>query len=229
MKTFADKIIRFNKSLEYNGVLPEGISVMNPFSDEVVIKTTTEFYGKYYSDTNKRKFIVGINPGRHGAGVTGIPFTDTKRLIGECDISWEGSVTHEPSSEFIYTLINEFGGTKEFYSLFYINSICPLGFTKIQDNGNQINYNYYDSKELLEIFTPFMVDTFRKQLKFGIDNIECLCLGKDKNFRFLNKLNDKYGFFKKIIPIEHPRYIMQYQRKDIKEYIKKYLDALKAK
>ncbi len=43
-----------------------------------------KFYYKYYNDSNKRKFIIGINPSRHGAGVTGVPFTDTKRLDNVC-------------------------------------------------------------------------------------------------------------------------------------------------
>jgi hypothetical protein len=34
MKTLADKIITYNSSLEFNGKLPEGIRIMNPFQED---------------------------------------------------------------------------------------------------------------------------------------------------------------------------------------------------
>ena len=42
MKTFANKIIEFNKSLEFKGKLPEGIRIMNPFQEnENIISIST--------------------------------------------------------------------------------------------------------------------------------------------------------------------------------------------
>ena len=84
-ETIADKIIKFNSTIEYTGKLPPRISVMNPFKEsDTALKVSNQFYKKYYSDTNKRTLILGINPGRLGAGITGIPFTDTKRLKEPC-------------------------------------------------------------------------------------------------------------------------------------------------
>jgi len=87
--TFAEKILQFNASLSLkNSILPERVEAMNPFRGEnsvLINKLTSEFYLKYYSDDNPRKLILGINPGRLGAGATGIPFTDTKRLSGDCN------------------------------------------------------------------------------------------------------------------------------------------------
>jgi hypothetical protein len=40
-------------------------------------------------------------------------------------------------------------------------------------------------------------------------------------------LNNQYGFFKKIIALEHPRYVMQYKSKNKALYIEKYLQAFK--
>ena len=85
----ADKVIAFNKGLRYSGELPEGFQVLNPFLENPETMQVMEvFYRKYYNDTNQRKFIIGINPSRHGAGVTGVPFTDTKRLQSACGITW---------------------------------------------------------------------------------------------------------------------------------------------
>ncbi len=65
--------------------------MIKTFADQII-----EFnQKKYYHDFNQRKFMIGINPGRHGAGVTGVPFTDTKRLESVCGIKMESAHTHE--------------------------------------------------------------------------------------------------------------------------------------
>lgn len=52
------------------------------------------------------------------------------------------------------------------------------------------------------------------------------CIGTGKNFAFFSKLNEEHGFFRRIIPLEHPRFVMQYRYKRLEEYIGKYLAAL---
>jgi len=37
----------------------------------------------------------------------------------------------------------------------------------------------------------------------------------------------KHKFFEKIIPLPHPRFIMQYRRKQAADYIQSYVDTLK--
>ena len=96
VNSFSDRIIEFNRSLSYDGDLPQGFFVINPFENNLeAIKAMEKFYKKYYDDNEQRKFIIGINPGRHGAAVTGIPFTDTKRLASVCGIKMENVHTHE--------------------------------------------------------------------------------------------------------------------------------------
>ncbi|MEO8962089.1 MAG: uracil-DNA glycosylase family protein [Ginsengibacter sp.] len=226
MKTFADKIISFNKKIAFNGVLPEGISIMNPFKEnKEAVTISTKFYKKYYDDHDRRHIILGINPGRFGAGVTGVPFTDTKRLFNECGLEFTGEATHEPSATFVYEVINAYGGPKAFYKDFYIQSICPLGFTLKNDKGREVNYNYYDSKELTEAIYDFMIANIRKQIKLGIQTDICFCFGTGKNVAFLKKINEKYKFFKTIIPLEHPRFIMQYRFKSKQVFLDKYIKA----
>src|SRR6056297_952643 len=145
MSTFAQKVIRFNKSLHFKGKLPGQIRIMNPFREnEGILPVMEEFYNKFYNDQHHRKFILGINPGRFGAGATGIPFTDTKRLSEVCGIHIESVRTHETSSVFIYEMIEKYGGANRFYSDYYINSICPLGFLRMNAKRNWVNCNYYD-------------------------------------------------------------------------------------
>jgi len=224
--TFADKVIAFNSEVDYTGKLPAGISMMNPFKeDEKILPLSSLFYKKYYNDAGSRHLILGINPGRFGGGVTGISFTDTKRLIEKCHIHYNGKVTHEPSSVFVYEMIDAYGGPAAFYNDFYINSICPLGFTTVGTNGKEINHNYYDSKELLSAVFDFIIESIQKQISFGIETDVCFCFGNGKNEKFLRMINEKKKFFNKIIALEHPRFIVQYRSKSKQYYIDKYIAA----
>jgi len=226
--TFADRVIEFNRTLRFTKELPEGISIMNPFLESSeALRVSEIFYRKYYSDNRKRKIILGINPGRFGAGITGIPFTDIKRLKDVCGIDVEGISSHETSSVFVYDLIERYGGPDQFYSNFYINSVCPLGFVKLNNRGKEVNYNYYDDRELTMTVMDFITESLKSQLSFGIERSTGYCLGTGKNFSFLAKLNEKLDLFDRVIPLEHPRYIMQYRLKSKENYINSFLKLLR--
>ncbi len=219
---FSDHIISFIKNLQFNIELHAGIEVMNPFSNPETMNICERFYKRYYSDENKRWMIMGINPGRFGGGVTGIPFTDPLRLEKECGIENSWPKKQELSSLFIYNMINAFGGPEIFYKKFYITAVCPLGFTK----GNK-NLNYYDDKQLEKRIAEFVIRSMKQQLSFGIQSNVAFCLGEGKNFGYVSRLNEEHKFFDKIIPLSHPRFIMQYKLKKKDEYIARYLEEFK--
>lgn len=225
--TFGEKVIAFNHSLHFTAALPPGTGIMNPFRNSLcAIEASRAFYEKYYNDHRERHIILGINPGRFGAGITGVPFTDPKRLKDKCQLEITACPhAHEPSSEFVYKVIDACGGPGQFYSRWYINSLCPLGFTRETGKGKEINHNYYDSRELAEIATPFILETLHKQLDFGIRRHACICFGTGKNAQFLNRLNREYKFFDRIVALEHPRFIMQYKRAELDSYVEKYKTA----
>jgi hypothetical protein len=224
--SLAERIINFNRNLNFSGSLPSGIRVLNPFRDQPgVLELSEAFYRKYYWDSRPRKLILGINPGRLGAGATGIPFTDTKRLTEVCGIETAAFHTHEPSSVFIYQVIEAFGGPDAFYAAYYINSVCPLGFVRQNQKGNWVNYNYYDDADLFEAVKPFILENLRKQSALGMDTEICYVLGK-KNARFLEVLNREQPLFGQIRVLDHPRYIVQYKSKATPAYIGKYLSLL---
>lgn len=225
--TFAEKAISFFNGLEFKGRLPEGIHIMNPFREnQYVLPLVKSFFLKFYNDGYPRHLILGINPGRFGAGSTGIPFTDTIRLAEKCGLTIQGIRTFEPSSAFIYEMIDAYGGVEIFYSRFYISAISPLGFTKGGKN-KQVNYNYYDSRQLTEAVSGFMKESLEKQLEFGIVRDVCFCLGTGKNYKYLQELNERHGYFGKIVPLEHPRFIMQYKSKQKQLYISKYVEEFR--
>lgn len=226
MKSIAEKIIEFNRNLHFDGKLPAGIAVMNPYRKSPEALTASSlFFQKFYNDHNERHIILGINPGRFGSGVTGVAFTDTKRLKQVCNIPFSGKETHEPSSVFVYEMIDAFGGPEVFYSKIYINSVCPLGFTSTNSKGKEVNYNYYDNTELQKASLPFILKSLREQIEIGMNRELCFCFGTGRNEAFLRKLNQEHGFFNRIIALEHPRFIVQYKSANRKEYIQKYLDA----
>lgn len=224
--SIADKIIHFNQNLTYSGDLPQGFQVLNPFFENPETMVVMQaFYHKFYHDNQKRKFIIGINPSRHGAGVTGIPFTDTKRLESVCGIKMKSARTHEVSSVFLYDVILEYGGPEKFYKDFYINSPFPLAIIRKSNNGNWLNANYYDDKELFKMTKDFMIQSLKKHISLGLDTSEVYILGK-KNAKFIDKLNHEAQLFDKLVVLDHPRYIQQYKFKERDLYIDEYLIAL---
>jgi hypothetical protein len=224
-KTFGDKVIAFNRQLDYSGALPDGFQVINPYLDNPeTMVVMQEFYRKFYSDSNPRKFIIGINPSRHGAGVTGVPFTDTKRLESVCGIKMHSAHTHEISSVFMYDMIAEFGGAETFYKQFYINSPFPLAIVR-NAKGGWLNANYYDDRMLFETVKDFMIDSLKKHIAIGLDTSEVFVLGK-KNTDFIRLLNNEAKLFGSLKTLEHPRYIQQYKSKEKQLYIDKYILTL---
>ncbi|MBS1587366.1 MAG: DUF4918 family protein [Bacteroidetes bacterium] len=225
-ETFAGRVLRLFKKVDYKGALPEGIAIMNPYKDKRVMVCVKAFYNKYYGDNNRRRLILGINPGRLGAGATGIPFTDPKRLIEKCGIPYAGKLLHEPSSVYVYEMIEAYGGAEAFYADYYISSVCPLGFVKMDRQGKATNYNYFDSKGLIGMLRDFIDWNIKEQIKIGCDTDKVFCLGYSKNYQFLSQLNKENKYFGEIVPLEHPRFIVQYKSKEKDRYIADYLKKL---
>ncbi|HUH33677.1 MAG TPA: uracil-DNA glycosylase family protein [Daejeonella sp.] len=221
MNNFAEKAIQFYQTIQLPQNLPEGIEVMHPHLLPEIAGVSSDFYRKFYSDSLPRTFIIGINPGRFGGGLTGVPFTDPEKLRLFCGIEHSLTGQTELSADFIYQVIAEYGGTNKFYSDFYFTSVVPLGFTR-----STTNLNYYDNKKLVQELFPLMAVWMREQLTFGANTDRCICLGSGKNLQYLNKLNEQHHFFKRIDALDHPRFIMQYKRKSLRDYIYKYLEVL---
>jgi hypothetical protein len=92
-----------------------------------------------------------------------------------------------------------------------------------------VNWNYYDSQELFQAVKPFMVKHLKNQIEICGSNERAMVWGNGKNFKFLTAINKEEKLFKEIIPLEHPRYIMQYKRKSLPIYIDKYLKVFHQK
>jgi len=216
------KLIKYYRQLKPPAGLPEGIEVLFPQKDPQVIEIVEKFFQKYFNDDHPRQLMLGINPGRFGAGITGVNFTAPKQLKELCGIDHHLKSSSELSAEFIYDIIAGYGGVNKFYQDWFIGAVCPLGFIK---NGK--NINYYDDKKLANAVTPFIIDGINRQLSMGFTTDQCLCIGGEKNFKFLSRLNAEHKWFNQIIPLPHPRFILQYRRKQKEKYIHQYLSALR--
>ena len=224
MKTWAEQLYAFYTLLQPPQNLPNNIQWLYPQQNREVLDVLSSFLRKYFNDTKKRQLFLGINPGRMGAGVTGVNFTAPKQLTENCGITHPFKKGSEISAEFIYSMIEAFGGPEAFYKFYFIGSVCPLGFIK---EGK--NINYYDDKALLHAVEPFIIESIEAQLRLPVDRARCLCIGGEKNFRYLSALNQRFGWFGEILPLPHPRFIMQYRRKEIGPFIQLYLDVLQKK
>lgn len=217
MSTFAEQVISYYRYLTLPVALPAGVEMLLPFQGTEVLTLMKSFYTQFFNDNRNRYFIFGINPGRFGGGVTGIPFTDPVQLEKHCGINNTFDKRAELSAEFIYDMIEATGGVEYFYRYFYITALSPVGFTK-----DAKNYNFYDDAELLLSTKDWIAQQIEKQMIFGCNNSTAFCLGSGKNYKFFTKLNQEYRFFDNIIALDHPRFIMQYKRKQVDLYKKQY-------
>ena len=220
MPTFASKAIKYFTKLAAQNNLPSSVQILNPYEKAEVNKAVKEFYQKFYNDDQKRIYVLGINPGRFGGGLTGISFTDPVALKKYCGIDNQLRNKEELSSKFVYEVINHFGGVNKFFSNFFLSAVYPLALIK---NGK--NYNYYDDNKLFSNLKPQLIASLKEQIKFGADRKVVICLGK-KNAGYLKILNDELKLFSKIEVLDHPRFIMQYRKKKINYYINQYINAL---
>jgi len=215
--TFANRALNFYENIGAIHGLPSSIQVMNPYARPNVRRYVESFLRKFFSDNRKRVYVFGINPGRFGAGVTGVTFTDPVALERFCGISNELDKRREVSSEFVYEFIQHWGGVERFYQDFFLTAVSPLGFTR-----NGTNYNYYDDQETFTILKPFIVRSLKDQLAFGARRDAAILFGTGKNQRVFTELNQEHRFFKRVCAVEHPRFIMQYRRKRLRDYLEKY-------
>jgi hypothetical protein len=219
--TFGARAFRFYRSL-VSPAVPAGIEVMNPYADVRIRRYVREFLGRYFDDNEPRVLVFGINPGRFGAGITGVTFTDPVALADLCGIMNDLPRRRELSSIFVYDFIERFGGVHAFYRRFFLTAASPLGFTR---EGR--NLNYYDDPSLARAVTPFITHSIERQIALGGRRDHAIVLGKGANLTFMTRLNAQHGFFQEIHPLEHPRPIMQYRRRQLEYYLSRYVEVFR--
>ncbi len=221
MHTFAQQILDFYFTLSKEPSLPKGVEVIYPFDNPQTREMMETFFNKYYNDTNPRTYLIGINPGRLGSGVTGVGFSDAYHLEQICDIANDFDKRIELSAAFMFEVIEAYGGVEKFYGDFFFTTTMPLGLLK---EGK--NYNYYDDKETLASLEPYITQTLLQQISIPQTKPKIICVGTGKNLKYLEAFNKMHRCFESIEVVPHPRWVMQYRRKEKQKYIDHYIDIL---
>jgi hypothetical protein len=219
--TFADRLLHFLATFPAPPALPDEVQALNPYQEPAVEALFTQFGQKFYADQRPRVALLGINPGRFGAGRTGVAFTDPAALAGACGIPNQLPQHPELSSQFVYRVIDALGGPATFYQDFYLGSLYPLVLMR---HGK--NYNYYDSTILQTALEPDIRTSLRRQVdELGLVRTAAVCLGR-RNGLLFEKLNKELGLFDTIHILDHPRYLMQYKRRDLPTHVARYVEVL---
>lgn len=157
MEEIIDLHLNFFKEVETNVTISkffeeERITILEGFQENVDLVRT--FYQKYYSRHAERVVLCGINPGRKGAGKTGIPFIDFKgasRLLPNVkEEDWE------TSSQFVFSIIERMG-SENFFKKVYLTNLSWYGFKK-----DRKNVNYY---ELPFSIQQYFIKNFIKEME----------------------------------------------------------------
>ena len=219
---FALEIFQFLTSLKIEATLPVDFEVLDPYSNPEVRRVVKEFTTRYYGGDHKRVSIWGINPGRHGGGITGLSFTDpfaVRELLG-IETTLHGK--RELSAQFICKVIDAYGGPQSFYHDFYLSALSPLGFVK---NGK--NINFYDDAAFASELEPQIIAWMKEQIRAGLRDDVCIVLGTGKMSTVVERRLKSHLPFTTIEYLEHPRFIMQYRRRSHEAYVDRYIKILR--
>jgi hypothetical protein len=219
--TFSEQILDFYFSIPKSLPLPNGVEIIYPFDNEETKRVMQTFFNKYYGDNKPRTYLIGINPGRLGSGITGIGFADAYHLEEYCNIPNSFDKRVEISAAFMFEVMEAYGGVEKFYKDFFFTTVMPLGLIK-----ESKNYNYYDDPKTQSALEPFIEETLLKQMSFEQVKPNIICVGQGKNLKYLKAFNDKYKCFESIEVVPHPRWVMQYRRKEKEKHIQNYIDVL---
>ncbi len=222
MKTpvFGEKLQSWYASLSLPHEPTEGIETLNPYTSSTVMTCIHQFCERYYNDSHARVGVFGINPGRFGAGLTGLSFTDPVALRDECGIDNDLGFRKELSSDFVFRAIQAFGGVESFFQSFFLSAVCPLGFVRAD-----VNINFYDTPSLRKAVHDFIIRTMKQQCEFPLRRDYAICLGRGSLAKYFIAINSEHNFFERIVVLDHPRFIMQYRRSRLEEYLQQYVDA----
>jgi hypothetical protein len=222
MSSFAYRLLHFLTSFPAPSALPEGVAAFNPYLEPAIQPLLTEFAYRYYGGNKPRVAVLGINPGRLGSGRTGVAFTDPVALADNCDIAHSlPRQTRELSSQFVYQVVEALGGAAEFYQHFYLGSIYP----HVLLSGG-LNHNYYDSPALIKaLWNDMRLSLGRQVWEVGMRTDVAVCLGQ-RNGKFFRQLNQELELFDQLIVLDHPRYLMQYRRRDLTQNVARYVEVL---
>jgi hypothetical protein len=169
------------------------------------------FWQKFYGDAIPRIMICGINPGRHGAGKTGVPFLDFMSLskiipgIERQDI--------EKSASFFFEAVRSFG-VESFFRTFYVSNFSSVGYIR---EGK--NLNYYD---LPQPALKIVERNFLEEIKtVNPTHIVSLSAAVHASVRKLLPANIDCS-----LRLPHPAWVATYRANEKNQWLSRYREVL---
>ncbi|MBU3678659.1 MAG: DUF4918 family protein [Candidatus Kapabacteria bacterium] len=221
-ETFAEFVESFLRNVSIPEPLPSGIEVLQPYSDAEVRRVLHTMCVRYYAKSSRRIGVWGINPGRFGAGLTGLAFTDPWAVQHDLGINTTLGGRREMSAEFISMVIAAYGGPQTFYHDVYMSALSPLGFIR-----KGVNINFYDDPALEKLMTPNIIRWMDDVLSHNVRRDVTILLGSGKLRTFMERSVREAVGVSEVIYLDHPRYIMQYRRSSVLEYVQLYVDTIR--
>lgn len=169
------------------------------------------FWQKYYGDAVPRIMICGINPGRLGAGKTGIPFLDYESLSQL--IPGVERMDSEKSAGFFFRVVESFGA-ESFFKTFYVTNFSSVGYLRDANN-----FNYHDLPQpALEIVEQNFLEEIRL-----VEPTHVISLGRKVHGSVLRLLPPGIDCS---LRLPHPSWIATYRSYEMDHWVSRYRDAL---
>lgn len=221
-KSFASAIASFLTHLN-PPTLPVGVEVLNPYLEPEIRRVVRSMITTYYVDAPARLSVWGINPGRFGAGLTGLAFTDPWAVVHQLGIDTSVGGRREISAEFISDVIDAYGGPAAFYRDIYLGAVSPLGYVH-----QGVNMNFYDTAELRASVVPYAIACMQKQIKAGLRTDVAVVLGSGALQKVVEREIRSAVGIERVVYLEHPRFIMQYRRSQRVAYVERYVSTFRS-
>ncbi len=187
----------------------EGICVLSDFLQHPDVMDA--FWSRYYGNQLPREVICGLNPGRLGAGLTGVPFTDFQTLS-----RWLPGIERqdtEPSAQFFAKVVDAMG-VEAFFRRFYVTNVSAVGYVK---DGKNLNYHDLPEAALRVVERNFMEEMA------AVGPVRIIALGRQAYATAIRLLSSSVG---SVEYLPHPSWIMRYHPHDVDEWAHRYSGLL---
>ena len=186
-----------------------GVCIPSDFVDNE--EGISAFWKKFYGNSVPRIMICGINPGRLGAGKTGVPFLDfasLSQLIPGIDRH-----DSENSASFFFEVVKSFGA-ESFFKTFYVTNFSSVGYVK-----DGVNFNYND---LPQVALETVERNFLAEIAI-VEPTHVISLGREVH-RSVRKLLPPGIDCSLYLP--HPSWIATYRSNEVGYWVQRYREVL---
>ncbi|MHB1301481.1 MAG: uracil-DNA glycosylase family protein [Burkholderiales bacterium] len=169
------------------------------------------FWQRFYGEGIPRIMVCGINPGRFGAGKTGIPFLDfmslSKLIPG---IERQDS---EKSASFFFEVVRSFGA-ETFFHTFYVSNFSSVGYLR---DGTNLNYH-----DLPDVAREIVERNFLEEIE-TIHPTHVISLGKEVHESVRNLLPASIDCS---LRLPHPSWVATYRANETNQWVSRYREVL---